>query len=191
MGTVVQRRQRPARATDPVAQGRRSSSMPWRTKTRAFDDHHMRQQGLGRHAADDSTLGRLHNPRRAAASVMAWPADHPHPDVFGDVTQHLGLILADQMQLPAEQGPFLSATSISCSIRGRVRRQRARIAFGRVAAGCTSMLPTELAGSPAILPLRVSPAPPPTVRGPRSRAAPPLRRVSPSADRSDCAAAAR
>ena len=127
---LVQRRQPPAGAPDPVAQGRAIQRDPLaaedlrlaiqRQMVAVLVDQDMRQQCLGRHAAVDWPLagGCLHDRRLAGATAIARPTGHADPEVGGDIVQHLRAVFADQVQTPPQQRQTLFLTSITCSTRG-------------------------------------------------------------------------
>ena len=143
---LMQRRQPPAGATDPIAQGGtvQRHALPCEDLCLAIQrqmlaelvDQHVRQQRLGCHAAVDRPLrrGGLHDGFLAGPAAITRPADHPDPQLRRDVVQHLGPVLADQVQRAAAAGADFIFDIDQLFDPRQVRRKRAAIASGRVGA---------------------------------------------------------
>ncbi len=95
-----------------------------------FADQHLCQQSLGGHAAIDRTLWcwRLDDSPLTSPAAIARPADHAHPQLSGDVVEHLGTVFADLMQsATAARTGFVVNIDDDLGPR-QMRRQRATVA---------------------------------------------------------------
>ena len=118
---VVQRRQPPAGAADPVAQrraiqrdalARQHLRLPiQRQRVAELADQHMRHQRLGGHAAVDRPLRRRgdHHGALAGAAGVARTARDAHPQLRGHDVQLLAAQFADRVQRAAAAGAFAAA----------------------------------------------------------------------------------
>jgi hypothetical protein len=143
---LMQRRQPPTSAANPVAQRRTVQrhtlagedlglAIQWQMIAE-FVDQDLGEQSLGGHAAVDRARGRrcLHHGFLAGATSVTRPADHPDPDLGGNVVQHLGAIFADQMQCAAAAGTGLVLDIDHLLDARQLGRQCTAIAFGRLGA---------------------------------------------------------
>jgi hypothetical protein len=96
-------------------------------------DQHLGQQSLGGQAAINRTLRgwRLNHGPLAHPAAIARPADHAHPQLGGDIVQHLGAVFADPMQSSAATGAgFVVDIDDDLDTR-QMPRQRTAVALGR------------------------------------------------------------
>ena len=106
----MQRRQPPAGAANPITQGgaiQRDAlasedlrlSIQWQVVA-VFVDQDMRQQRFGGHTAVDRAVRcrRLHDRLPTGAARVARSVRHSDAEVCRQVIQHLGAVVADQMQ---------------------------------------------------------------------------------------------
>jgi hypothetical protein len=135
----VQRRQPPAGAADPIAERGTIQCHPRagedlglaveRQVVAVFVDDDMREQGLGRHASVDWTLGcgGLNHRFLAAPAAIARPADDADAQLSRDIIQHLGTIFADDVERPATTRTGLVLNIDNGLEPGQMLRQRALV----------------------------------------------------------------
>ena len=148
---LVQRRQPPAGAAHPGAQGGTIQRHTLagedlrlaiqRQMVGVFVDQHMRQQRLGGHAAVDRTLRRrrLHDRLLAGSAAIPRPADHADPQLGRHVVQHLRPVFADDVQRAPATGAGLVVDVDHHLDPRQMRRQCATVAFGRLGARRTRL----------------------------------------------------
>lgn len=101
-------------------------------------DHDVRNERFRRDAAIDPRVkpgdplrcGGLHDGTFAAAATIAWPAHHLHPQLGGNQVEHLGAILADQVQRAATTGALSAIDVDDDLVAWQMSGQRTAIAVG-------------------------------------------------------------
>ena len=143
---LVQRRQPPAGAARPGAQGGTIQRHTLagkdlrltiqRQMVGVFVDQHMRQQRLGGHAAVNRTFrsGRLHDRLLAGSATIPRPADHADPQLGRHIVEHLRPIFADDMQHASATGAGLVVDLDHHLDPRQMRRQCSTVALGRFGA---------------------------------------------------------
>ena len=158
----VQRSEPPAGTPDPVAQRGAIQLDPLsgedlrltiqRQMVAVLADQNLRYQRLGRHAAVDRTIRRwgLDDSIFAGSAAVARPADQPHPELSGDVIQHLSLVFADLVQRAAAAGAGFVVDIHDDLDPRQMRRQGTAVALRRLAASDGPVFALATASSPAI-----------------------------------------
>jgi hypothetical protein len=97
----------------------------------------MREQRFRGHAAVDWTVrrGRLRDSLLAGPAAVARPPDHPHPELSGNIIQHLCAVFADGVERSATTRASLVVDVHDDLDPRQVRRQRAAIALRRFGTG--------------------------------------------------------
>jgi hypothetical protein len=141
---LIERRQPPARASHPVAQCRtiQRDALPLkhlcltveRKSITELANHDVRHQRFRCHATIDWPLRRrgLHHGALAASASIAWPANHLHPQLGGNQVEHLGAVIADQVQCAATTRALLALDVDDHLVARQMCRQCTAIAMGHL-----------------------------------------------------------
>ena len=155
----VQRSQPPTGPANPVAQRRtiqrhtlasEDLRLPiQRQGVAVLADQNLSQQSLGGQPAINRTLRgwRLNDSPFAHPAAIARPADHAHPQLGGDVVQHLGAVFADPMQSGAATGAGFVVDIDEDFDPWQIAGNAPRLRLAGLGAGCASSAAGAVAAS--------------------------------------------